>query len=528
VNASETGHVTSTMSSSSSVAAPAVVDKHAELLKMVNKCTHYKCTLPQSTQATSKEKKEKDFSHFFAFCPRRTVVRTFCMHCFMALIEVSPKTVDCRLGVLCGCGARYCGVKCLVAASQAHKEVCENVQSALQDFAKSRFRATEKTNQAVLKWAGHVQIELLRADMLVAASDTVDALLRAAESVRQAVAFELAQKFAQRALSLSEKGSLDEAMALFSLGNVAEDLSKFDAAVVHFEAALKIRKRLLGDDHAGVARIYDNLSLVFQPLGRLDEALVMCSSALEIFNKAPGDNQKSIAICHNNMGNILREQGKPDAATEHYSTGLAITLKTEGETALAADFLGNIGNVLKNENKHDEAMEKYVSALRIFEKAKMDTRVAACLYNIGNVLLKQGKLDEALEHARKSLAIRRSKLPHEHADCGESHCLIGNILFRSGKFAEAVDEFENALRILKNVYGEMTLKVANVYQDKALCFFELQKWREAVTFYEATIHIRTVLLGADDALLVKLKAALAEAEEELKAERLSAAASEGK
>jgi hypothetical protein len=78
------------------------------------------------------------------------------------------------------------------------------------------------------------------------------------------------------------------------------------------------------------------------------------------------------------------------------------------------------------------------------------------------------------------------------------------------------------------VYGEMTMLVAFVYQSKASCFVNLRKWREAVTFYEATIHIRTVLLGADDAELVDLKARLADAEEELKAERSSAAASERK
>jgi hypothetical protein len=43
------------------------------------------------------------------------------------------------------------------------------------------------------------------------------------------------------------------------------------------------------------------------------------------------------------------------------------------------------------------------------------------------------------------------------------------------------------------VYGEMTLAVADVYKFKAMCFFGLEKWREAVTFFEATIHIRTVL-----------------------------------
>jgi tetratricopeptide (TPR) repeat protein len=180
-----------------------------------------------------------------------------------------------------------------------------------------------------------------------------------------------------------------------------------------------------------------------------------------------------------------------------------------------------------NQNKLDEAMEKFVSALRLYEEAKEGTSIAACHHNIGDLLLQQGKLDAALEHARKSLAIRRSKLPHEHADRGSSHYLIGNILLRSRKFAEALDEYDNALRIRKNVYGEMTLKVADVYEFKALCFRELQIWREAVTFFEATIHIRTVL-GANDALLVELKAALAEAEEQLMAERSSAAASEVK
>jgi tetratricopeptide (TPR) repeat protein len=209
----------------------------------------------------------------------------------------------------------------------------------------------------------------------------------------------------------------------------------------------------------------------------------------------------------------------------HYSSGLAIALKTGGETANAAGFLLNIGTALSDQNKLDEAMDKYDSALRLFEKARIDTGAALCHLNIGEVLSKQGKFDAALEHARKSLAIRRAKLPHEHADCGESHFLIGDILARSGKFDEALDEFDNALRIRKNVYGEMTLKVADVYEIKAGCFFELEKWREAVTFYEATIHIRTVLLGADDARLVKLKADLAKAEKQLKAERSNVAES---
>jgi tetratricopeptide (TPR) repeat protein len=329
-------------------------------------------------------------------------------------------------------------------------------------------------------------------------------------------AFELAQKFAQRALSLVAKGSLDEAMALALLGDVASALSNYDAAVTHFEAALKIRKRLLGHDHTAVATVLLNSAGALEHLGRLDEAVVACSSALEIYSKVP--DHDAIAKCHNNMGSALKEQGKHEEAMQHYLIGLAITLKTEGETASAAGFLVSVGNVWLAQNKFEKALEQYVSALRIYEKAKVGTAVALCHTNIGDALMELGQLDAALEHQRKALTIYRSKLSHEHAMCGNCHAYIGDIHIRSGKFAEALDELDNALRIRKNVYGEMSVLVAQVYQGKALCFFNLQKWREAVTFYEAAIHIRTVL-GADDAILAKAKAFLAKAEEALKAER---------
>jgi tetratricopeptide (TPR) repeat protein len=468
------------------------------------------------------KKKKNDFSHFSS--SHNTVVRTFCMHCYMSLMDASPKTADCRLGGLCGCGARYCSIKCLVAASQAHKVVCELAQPTLQVLAESRFRGTHKTQRVAVELLDHVQLNLLAADMVIAASDAAVFLVHAAESLHNTEVFELAQKFAQRALSQVAKGTLGEADALEMLGHVALGLSKYDAAVLQYEAALNIRKKLLGSEHVEVAKGLSSLSAVLQRLGRLNEALAICSSALEIYSKAPGDKQVSLPACHLSMGIILRQQGKNDEAMEHFSTGLKITLKRDGETSMAADFLNSMGVVSLNLNKLDEAMEKYVSALRIFEKAKNDVSVAICHQNIGRVLVQQGKIDAALEHARKALEIGQSKLSVENINCGDSHFLIGNIFQASGKFAEAVDEYENALRIRKNVYGEMSLDVAEVYQNLALCFVELRKWREAVPFFEATIHIRTVLLGAHDAALFGLKASLAAVVRQVNAERSSTAA----
>jgi hypothetical protein len=53
--------------SSSSVAAPAVDDKHAELLKMVNKCNHYKCTLAHNKAQSHVKRRKKNIFLTFAF-----------------------------------------------------------------------------------------------------------------------------------------------------------------------------------------------------------------------------------------------------------------------------------------------------------------------------------------------------------------------------------------------------------------------------------------------------------------------------
>ncbi len=74
------------MSSSSKSAAPAVVDKHAALLKMVNKCTHYKCTL-----CDKEHKRKKIFLIFFFFL---VVTQHSGAHVLHALLHGSDRCVS--------------------------------------------------------------------------------------------------------------------------------------------------------------------------------------------------------------------------------------------------------------------------------------------------------------------------------------------------------------------------------------------------------------------------------------------------
>jgi len=56
------------------------------------------------------------------------------------------------------------------------------------------------------------------------------------------------------------------------LRSVYQDLGQYNEAKEYYEKALIIRKKIFGEEHAGVATSYNNLGIVYQDLGQYNEA----------------------------------------------------------------------------------------------------------------------------------------------------------------------------------------------------------------------------------------------------------------
>lgn len=102
--------------------------------------------------------------------PFYSMVRLFCSCCLADLRHQSTaNTFDCRSGELCGCGARYCSLRCLVS----HKHhACTEIQMHLCRLASSCFMpkippSLEKPSARtkLFGFDGTVQWYLLKADL---------------------------------------------------------------------------------------------------------------------------------------------------------------------------------------------------------------------------------------------------------------------------------------------------------------------------------------------------------------------------
>jgi tetratricopeptide (TPR) repeat protein len=66
-----------------------------------------------------------------------------------------------------------------------------------------------------------------------------------------------------------------------------------------FRKALKIRRRVLGENHQDVAESLENIGHVYHDQGKPDEALEMFEEALAVFTRALGvDNEKNAGVCY--------------------------------------------------------------------------------------------------------------------------------------------------------------------------------------------------------------------------------------
>jgi tetratricopeptide (TPR) repeat protein len=141
----------------------------------------------------------------------------------------------------------------------------------------------------------------------------------------------------QHALAVTDRNFI----TLYHLGGAFAEQGKWDRAVQHLEASVRLKP-----DYAGA---------------------------------------------HINLGNALGRQGKMEEARQHYAA--AVQLNPENATARR-----NLGAALVEQGRLEEAIEQYRAALRISPDD------AAIHLNLAVALSRRGKLEEALPHYEAAVA----------------------------------------------------------------------------------------------------------------------------
>jgi tetratricopeptide (TPR) repeat protein len=238
--------------------------------------------------------------------------------------------------------------------------------------------------------------------------------------LRGTLAYQEAVDIGEYIFSEVSEGENEEfAEFLSGVGLVYYDVGDNNEAIKCFEKALKIDKKIYGEEHPDVARRLNNLGGAWYALGDAKKAIEYYEKALKIDKKIYGEEHPDVATMLNNLGGAWYALGDAKKAIEYYEKALKIDKKIYGEEhpSVARD-LNNLGLAWDALGDAKKAIEYYEKALKILKGTygEIHPYVATTLGNIGVAWLTLKDIPKAIKYIEKSHIIFQKILGDQHPD----------------------------------------------------------------------------------------------------------------
>jgi tetratricopeptide (TPR) repeat protein len=264
-----------------------------------------------------------------------------------------------------------------------------------------------------------------------------------------------------------QQGQLDEALDI---------LKEWKAASV----------KLLGPDHAEVARGLHVTGLVYRALGRYAKALECYSEGLTIRRSLFGDNHEFVASSLGSMANVHLKIGDLKASLACFEEALAIRMGLYGSKhVLVVGTRNNVAMVHNNMGEHNKALDCYKTNLAVFRSIYAHNdhpQLADTLNNLGVVYYGIGHYGLAIENMSEALKIRRVLYGSEHISVAECLNNLGNTYCSQGRNLEAVECCLQALSIKKKLLSGSHPSLAGNLKNLAIIYNSLKDFDRALSF----------------------------------------------
>ncbi len=273
----------------------------------------------------------------------------------------------------------------------------------------------------------------------------------------------------QRAIDLELRHRPNAAVRLAfrrnQLAGIFRTIARYDEALALYEKAIAALEQAQPGS-ANLARLYDNIGVLYNDKDDMAQALSFSRKALSIFERTLKPDDPSLAIALGNVGTLLNQGGDPAQALPLMERAkkifLASRIKNSQTVAYHFDNLAGVYRALK---RNEEAQAHYLEALRRLRQLYGDRHpeVATVLSNISLFLSDLAKFDQAVGYAQNALDIRREALGAEHPSIAIVKSNLAYAQWGRGDLAEAIATYDGALQLTHHLFGlahPQTLKLA--------------------------------------------------------------------
>jgi eukaryotic-like serine/threonine-protein kinase len=227
-----------------------------------------------------------------------------------------------------------------------------------------------------------------------------------------------ARQDAERALDLASKifgpKHRETAIALISLGVIAHNDRRLDAALAYYTRAEGVLRSLLGPTHPGLTQVMLNIGTTLRDLQRTAEARVWVERALKLRHDTLGIEDRQIVIMLLVLGTIDNNEGNWSRALQDEQESIRIAKAKMGDHhPLLALPLVVMGRIYVERKNYDEALRTLEQAL-LLPKRQIDSK-PEIKFPLGRALWESGR-----DRARGLRLIAEAEASCQDKDSGDA------------------------------------------------------------------------------------------------------------
>jgi eukaryotic-like serine/threonine-protein kinase len=285
-----------------------------------------------------------------------------------------------------------------------------------------------------------------------------------------------------------------EAAIRQTIGDTYRQLGDYPAAVPHFERALEIRRRVLGEDHPDTLDTMNKLALAYKVAGKLDLALPLYQQTLTKRTAGLGPDHADTLTSMNNLARVYQALGQLDLALPLFVQTLdkrKATLGPDHHHTLIS--MSNLANAYREAGQLDLALPLYQVTLEKMTATLSPDHSDTLGTTSGLAITYQvaGKLDLALPLFQETLRRQTAKLGPDNPNTLSSMNNLARAYRDAGRLGEAESLFREAVTGARAKLGFAHSGTQTYQRNLAECYAKLRQpekaeplWRELAAFWK--------------------------------------------
>ncbi len=238
------------------------------------------------------------------------------------------------------------------------------------------------------------------------------------------------------------------------MGTAYRQLGLYREARPLLEQAVELERQALGPDDPRVARSHYTLAGLLRRQGEYDAARVHYEAALAIREKAGRPDDLSASL--NGLANLNVDQNRLPEAVALYRRAMAVTLAAPVPDSLRLALqMSGLALVYSRQGVEDSARACMERAVAI-QRRKLepdDLDLAWSLAALAHFYADGNEVARARELSEEALAVQERALGPAHTDVAETLDVLANLHRTDGEYAAALALHERARAIWENAVG---------------------------------------------------------------------------